>query len=155
MINDTQNGSCLLGFEMWVCMSLKGTVQELSYNLWLFWWIQHAYHKLNSPSQLSLATNLVFLCSPNSTKQNLLEELDGIQSDLTALKLKNEELKVNQQECSQEVYSILFYLLDNRVINFYRKKGPRCLEYDQSLNTEDRVLYLQHAKYNSALRLPC
>ena len=60
---------------------------------------------LNIPSQLSLA-NLLFLCSPNSTKQNLLEELDGIQSDLTALKLKNEELKVNQQDYSLEVCSI-------------------------------------------------
>lgn len=66
---------------------------------------------MNNPSLLPHA-NLVFLCSPNSTKQNLLEELDGIQSDLTALKLKNEELKVNQQDYSQEVCSIyMCYLL--------------------------------------------
>jgi len=59
-----------------------------------------------SLSLLSL-TDLVFLCCPDhSTKQNLLEELDGIQSDLTALKLKNEELKVNQQDYSKEVCSI-------------------------------------------------
>lgn len=38
-----------------------------------------------------------------STKQNLLSELDGIQSDFTALKLKNEELKVSYQDASQEV----------------------------------------------------
>ena len=38
-----------------------------------------------------------------SSKQNLLLELDGIQSDFTALKLKNEELKVSYQDASQEV----------------------------------------------------
>ena len=43
-----------------------------------------------------------------STKQNLLEELDGLQSDLTALKFKNEELKVSHQDYSQEVTCKMF-----------------------------------------------
>lgn len=43
------------------------------------------------------------LSEERSTKQNLLEELDGLQSDLTALKLKNEELKVSHQDYSQEL----------------------------------------------------
>ncbi|CAH3160746.1 unnamed protein product [Porites evermanni] len=43
------------------------------------------------------------LTAERSTKQNLLSELDGIQSDFTALKLKNEELKVSYQDASQEV----------------------------------------------------
>ena len=42
-------------------------------------------------------------CFLFSTKQNLLEELDGLQSDLTALKLKNEELKVSHHDYTQEV----------------------------------------------------
>ena len=106
-------------------------------------WVNTACLVITScPSQLWLA-KVVFLCSPNSTKQNLLEELDGIQSDLTALKLKNEELKVNQQDYSQEVCSIFCYLLGNRVINVLRKNGSRCLEYDQSLNTEDRVFKVE------------
>ena len=43
------------------------------------------------------------VCFFFSTKQNLLEELDGLQSDLTALKLKNEELKVSHHDYTQEV----------------------------------------------------
>lgn len=38
-----------------------------------------------------------------SSKQNLVEELDGLQADLTALKLKNEELMVSHQNYAQEV----------------------------------------------------
>ncbi|KAJ7360470.1 hypothetical protein OS493_015571 [Desmophyllum pertusum] len=43
------------------------------------------------------------LCEERSTKQNLLEEIDGLQSDYTSLKLKNEELKVSHQDYSQEI----------------------------------------------------
>lgn len=43
------------------------------------------------------------LSEERSTKQNLLEELDSLQSDLTTLKLKNEELKVSHQDYSQEL----------------------------------------------------
>lgn len=43
------------------------------------------------------------LTEERSAKQNLIEELDSLQSDLTTLKLKNEELKVSQQGYSKEV----------------------------------------------------
>lgn len=43
------------------------------------------------------------LSEERSAKQNLVEELDNLQSDLTTLKLKNEDLKVSQQDYSQEL----------------------------------------------------
>jgi len=43
------------------------------------------------------------LSEERSTKQNLLEELDGLQSDFTALRLKHEEIKVSNQDYSQEL----------------------------------------------------
>lgn len=45
-----------------------------------------------------------------SSKQNLIEELDGLQADLTALKLKNEELMVSHQNYTQEVCFIYVLL---------------------------------------------
>ena len=45
-----------------------------------------------------------------SSKQNLVEELDGLQADLTALKLKNEELMVSHQNYTQEVCFIYVLL---------------------------------------------
>lgn len=46
------------------------------------------------------------LIEERSSKQNLVEELDGLQADLTALKLKNEELMVSHQNYAQEIASV-------------------------------------------------
>lgn len=46
------------------------------------------------------------LIEERSSKQNLREELDGLQSDLAALKLKNEELMVSHQDYAQEIVRV-------------------------------------------------
>lgn len=53
--------------------------------------------------QTKLEQTEKLLSEERSAKQNLVEELDNLQSDLTTLKLKNEDLKVSQQDYSQEL----------------------------------------------------
>ena len=57
------------------------------------------------PIKSCVCINYLLLCS---SKQNLLEELDNLQADLTDLKFKNEEIKMSYQDSSSQV---LYFLI--------------------------------------------